>query len=98
MHHPLRRGRQPTSHDWHDLANRHGLIFSLGGRQSTLDNAALESWFASLKNEDIHPDGLISTELKPAPDSSTTSGTTTTTSCTPPWAKRSHAACATLVT
>jgi putative transposase len=49
------RGYQFTSHEWHDLAARHGLIVSLGEQKSALDNAAMESWFASLKNEDIYP-------------------------------------------
>jgi putative transposase len=53
------RGYQFTSHEWHDLAARHGLVVSLGARKSALDNAAMESWFASLKNEDIYPCGVI---------------------------------------
>lgn len=58
------RGYQFTSHDWHDLAHRNGLVVSLGERKSALDNAAMESWFSSLKNEDIHPGGLIKTRLE----------------------------------
>jgi putative transposase len=58
------RGYQFTSHDWHDLADRYGLVVSLGERKSALDNAAMESWFASLKNEDIHPAGLIKTRAE----------------------------------
>ena len=49
------RGYQFTSHDWHTLAGRYGLVVSLGERKSALDNAAMESWFSSLKNEDIYP-------------------------------------------
>jgi len=58
------RGYQFTSHDWHDLAARHGLVVSLGERKSALDNAVMESWFASLKNEDIHPGGVIKTRAE----------------------------------
>lgn len=58
------RGYQFTAHDWHDLAARHGLIVSLGERSSALDNAAMESWFASLKNEDIYPGGPIQTRAE----------------------------------
>ena len=58
------RGYQFTSHEWHDLATRHGLIVSLGERKSALDNAAMESWFASLKNEDIYPAGIIKTRAE----------------------------------
>ncbi len=53
------RGYQFTSHNWHDLAARHGLVVSLGEKKNALDNATMESWFASLKNEDIYPGGII---------------------------------------
>jgi putative transposase len=58
----LRRSLEPgqfTSHEWHDLAARHSLVVSLGERKSALDNASMESWCASLKNEDIYPGGII---------------------------------------
>jgi putative transposase len=58
------RGYQFTSHEWHNLAARHGLVVSLGERKNALDNAAMESWFASLKNEDIYPNGTISTKAE----------------------------------
>jgi putative transposase len=58
------RGYQFTAHDWHDLAARHGLRVSLGERSSALDNAAMESWFASLKNEDIYPGPPIKTRAE----------------------------------
>jgi putative transposase len=58
------RGYQFTAHEWHDLAARHGLVVSLGEQKSALDNAAMESWFASLKNEDIHPGGVIKTRAE----------------------------------
>jgi putative transposase len=58
------RGYQFTSHDWHALAAQHGLAVSLGERKSALDNAAMESWFGSFKNEDIHPGGPIKTRAE----------------------------------
>ena len=48
---------QYTSHDWLALARENGLVASIGERKSALDNAAMESWFASLKNESIYPAG-----------------------------------------
>ena len=58
------RGYQFTAHEWHALAARNGLTVSLGERKSALDNAAMESWFASFKNEDIYPNGLIKTKAE----------------------------------
>ena len=58
------RGYQFTAHDWHDLAARHGLRVSFGERRSALDNAAMESWFASFKNEDIYPGGPTATSAE----------------------------------
>jgi putative transposase len=58
------RGYQFTAGDWLDLASRHGLAVSIGERKSALDNAAMESWFSSLKTEDIHPAGPISTRAE----------------------------------
>jgi putative transposase len=58
------RGYQFTAHDWHGLAARHGLVVSLGERSSALDNATMESWFASLKNEDIYPGPPIKTRAE----------------------------------
>lgn len=51
------RGYQFTSGDWLDLAAGHGLEVSIGERRSCLDNAVIESWFASFKNEALYPDG-----------------------------------------
>jgi putative transposase len=51
------RGYQFTSHEWAAIAARHGLLVSIGERKSALDNAAMESWFASLKNEAVYPHG-----------------------------------------
>ncbi len=51
------RGYQFTSREWAELAARNGLRVSIGERKQPQDNAMMESWFASLKNEDIYPDG-----------------------------------------
>ena len=55
------RGYQFTSHDWLDLATLNGLQVSIGERKSAYDNAAMESWFASLKNEELYPNGQPAT-------------------------------------
>ncbi len=55
------RGYQFTSHAWTDLATRYGLQVSMGQRRTCYDNAAMESWFASLKTEAIHPYGQPAT-------------------------------------
>lgn len=51
------RGYQFTSADWLNLAASSGLQVSIGERKSCLDNAAMESWFASYKNEELYPNG-----------------------------------------
>lgn len=51
------RGYQFTSGDWLNLAAAQGLQVSIGERKSCLDNAAMESWFASYKNEELYPNG-----------------------------------------
>ena len=51
------RGYQFTAHDWIGLARTHQLQVSIGERKSCYDNAVIESWFASLKNEEIYPKG-----------------------------------------
>jgi putative transposase len=58
------RGYQFTSADWLNLVAGHGLTASIGERKTALDNAAMESWFASLKNEEIYPNGLPSTRAE----------------------------------
>jgi putative transposase len=55
------RGYQFTSQEWADLAARNGLRVSIGERKKPQDNAMMESWFASLKNEDIYPGGQPAT-------------------------------------
>jgi putative transposase len=58
------RGYQFTAHDWIDLARAHRLQVSIGERKGPLDNAAMESWFASLKNEEIYPNGQPATKAE----------------------------------
>lgn len=52
------RGYQFTAKDWLDLAAGSGLRVSIGERKSCYDNAVMESWFASFKNEEIYPKGM----------------------------------------
>lgn len=51
------RGYQFTARDWIDLAAGNGMRVSMGERKSCYDNAVMESWFASFKNEEIYPKG-----------------------------------------
>jgi putative transposase len=51
------RGYQFTAWDWLNLATGSGLRVSFGERKSCYDNAVMESWFASFKNEEIYPNG-----------------------------------------
>ena len=45
------RGSQYLSDDFQDLLKQHGITCSMSGRGSCYDNAAVESFFASLKRE-----------------------------------------------
>jgi putative transposase len=58
------RGYQYTAADWLNLASGNGLTPSFGERKSCFDNAAMESWFASLKNEEIYPNGQPATRAE----------------------------------
>jgi len=58
------RGYQFTAHDWIALARAHRLEVSIGERKSALDNAVIESWFASLKNEEFYPNALPATKTE----------------------------------
>jgi putative transposase len=58
------RGYQFTSKDWLDLAAAHQMTVSIGERRSCYDNAVMESWFASLKNEAIYPYGQPATKTQ----------------------------------
>jgi putative transposase len=55
------RGYQFTSLEWADIAAKNDLRISIGERKKPQDNAMMESWFASLKNEDIYPGGQPAT-------------------------------------
>lgn len=52
------RGYQFTAWDWLENAQAAGLQVSIGERKSCYDNAVMESWFASFKNEEIYPKGI----------------------------------------
>jgi putative transposase len=58
------RGYQFTARDWLDLAAGSGLKVSIGERKSCYDNAAMESWFASFKNEQLYPHGTPPTRAE----------------------------------
>ena len=51
------RGYQFTSHDWNEIATQQSMIVSIGERKDPRDNAVMESWFASFKNEELYPVG-----------------------------------------
>jgi putative transposase len=55
------RGYQFTSHDWNQLAAQHRITVSIGQRKDPRDNAVMESWFASFKNEELYPGGQPAT-------------------------------------
>jgi putative transposase len=52
------RGYQFTAWDWLNSARAARLRVSIGERKSCYDNAVMESWFASFKNEEIYPKGI----------------------------------------
>jgi putative transposase len=58
------RGYQFTSRGWLDLAAGYGLKVSIGERKSCFDNAVMESWFASFKNEELYPNGQPKTRAE----------------------------------
>ena len=60
------RGYQFTAWDWLDNAAAAGLKVSIGERKSCYDNAVMESWFASFKNEEIYPKGTPFTRKEAA--------------------------------
>jgi transposase InsO family protein len=49
------RGVQYASAPYRDVLQRHGIIQSMSRRGDCLDNAPMESFFASLKKEHVHP-------------------------------------------
>jgi putative transposase len=46
------------------MAAHHGFDVSIGERKSCYDNAAMESWFGSLKTEEIYPNGQPATHTE----------------------------------
>jgi putative transposase len=58
------RGYQFTVKDWIDYATDHNLQVSMGERGDPRDNAVMESWFASFKNEALYPHGLPATRAE----------------------------------
>jgi putative transposase len=58
------RGYQFTSAAWLNLATSNGLDVSIGERKSCYDNAVMESWFASFKNEALYPHGQPTTRAQ----------------------------------
>lgn len=58
------RGHQFTSWAWLGRLERAGLRPSIGRVGSALDNALMESWFSSFKNEALHPYGPPATRDK----------------------------------
>lgn len=58
------RGYQFTAHAWLQQAAAKGLRVSIGERKSALDNATMESWFASYKNEELYPNGRPATRAE----------------------------------
>jgi putative transposase len=54
------RGYQFTSQEWANLAAKAGLVLSIGERKNPRDNAVMESWFGSYKNEELYPKGTPS--------------------------------------
>jgi putative transposase len=57
------RGYQFTSWDWLGRLHRDGFRPSIGKVGSALDNALIESWFSSFKNEAVYPFGIPATRL-----------------------------------
>lgn len=55
------RGYQFTSQEWADIADAGQLLLSVTQRKNPRDNAVMESWFGSFKNEDLYPRGIPAT-------------------------------------
>ena len=54
MHHSD-RGSQYCSHEYRGLLQRSGLRSSMSGKGNCFDNAPMESFWATLKQELVHP-------------------------------------------
>jgi putative transposase len=48
------RGSQYASADYHQLLEQHGLLANMSGKGNCYDNAAMESFFATLKTDLVH--------------------------------------------
>jgi putative transposase len=48
------RGTQYTSNEFKELANRHGITLSMSAKGRYYDNAVAESFFHTLKTEEVH--------------------------------------------
>lgn len=48
------RGTQYTSNEFKELANRHGITLSMSAKGRCYDNAVAESFFHTLKTEEVH--------------------------------------------
>lgn len=58
------RGYQFTAKDWIDYSTDHHLVVSMGEHGDPHDNAVMESWFASFKNEELYPGGQPTTRAE----------------------------------
>ncbi len=57
MHHSD-RGSQYASQEFQELLRDHGMACSMSGTGNCLDNAVAESFFATLKRERVHGEGI----------------------------------------
>lgn len=53
------RGSQYASHGYQDLLHKHHLSPSMSRKGNCYDNAAVESFFATLKTEEVHPNTYL---------------------------------------
>jgi putative transposase len=58
------RGYQFVAHEWVNTITAAGHQVSMGQRRSPLDNAVIESWFASMKTESLYPAGQPATRAE----------------------------------
>jgi len=58
------RGYQFTSYEWSLIAATQRMVVSIGERKDPRDNAVMESWFASMKNEELYPGGQPATRTE----------------------------------
>ena len=87
-HHPPRglvhhgdRGVQYASELYRAVLERHGITQSMSRRGNCLDNAPMESFFASLKTEHVHPVRFRTREEAKAAVSNTSKSSTTGSIC-----------------